>query len=258
MASHFFERLPSGVRLSTAGEIYFCHFVRHLAEIERAEATVADLSGLRIGHVGIAVSRELEAGLLPRNIQSFRHDHTRVTFAAIPTLSSDFSNLLISGQADIALVAQPQYHDGIETMFSVDVPVMAILARGVVAEGKPLTPDVLADMDLVLPNGTGGLRAHLDQALKRLRIDATPAVESASVLPPWGRRESRASAQFILPPMIDQNWLAAQSGVVQPVARMAPATVVLCKRAGRILPIASEKFAQQLAASLQEVATEAG
>ncbi|SMX32450.1 LysR family transcriptional regulator [Actibacterium lipolyticum] len=253
----FFERLPSGVRLSTAGEVYFSHFIKHLAEIDRAEATVADLSGLRIGHVKVAVSRELEAGLLSANILSFRREHPRVTFSVVPVLSADFSARLISGQADIALIAQPQYHDGIETVFSTDTAVHAIVARGAVPERATLRPDTLADMDLVLPADGVGFRTHLDQGLKRLRIDTGAAVESAGLIAPWVNEGGRASAQFVLAPAIDDNWLSACSASLHPVARIASVNVVMCKRAGRILPIAAEKFAQQLAASLQQTSADA-
>ncbi|MHC0053808.1 LysR family transcriptional regulator [Actibacterium sp. D379-3] len=248
----FFERLAGGVRLSTAGEIYFSQFNRHLAEIDRAGETVSDLSGVRVGHVRVAVSRPLERGLLPDAVRNFRADHPRVSFTLTPVAPGEFSELLLGDDADLALIAQPQYHDGVETLTFEEMPVFAVVARAAAQGRRALSHADLIDMDLILPPGQAGLRAHFDLTFKRLRSPLSPVVESAQLLPPWpGGDRIRPSAQLCLAPVISRSWLTAHDACVLPLPRFAPARVVLCKRAGRVLPVAAEKFAMQLAAELQ-------
>lgn len=248
----FFDRLPSGVRLSTVGEIYYRQFINHIAEIDRVLETVSDLAGTRIGHVRVAVSRVLEQGLVPAQVQAFRANHPSVMFSLLPSGPTAFADLLLQDEADLALIVQPQYRDGIETVETFDVPVLALTA---VPDG-PVSPRIelaeLLDMDLIVPPGTAGLRAHLDLNFKRQRLPLRPAVESAYLLAPWraGAGGLAASAQFCFWPAVDQRWLDAIGGTVRPVARFAPARLALCKREGRILPVAAEKFVMQLGAAL--------
>ena len=49
-----FERLPSGVRLNTAGEIFVQHIRSQMADLARVQSQIADLSGIRRGHVRVA------------------------------------------------------------------------------------------------------------------------------------------------------------------------------------------------------------
>ena len=54
-----FERLPRGVRLTTAGEILIHHIREQLTDMERVKSQIADLTGERRGHVSIACSQAL-------------------------------------------------------------------------------------------------------------------------------------------------------------------------------------------------------
>ena len=49
-----FERLSSGVRLNTAGELFVQHIRAQQAELARVQSQIADLSGIRRGHVRVA------------------------------------------------------------------------------------------------------------------------------------------------------------------------------------------------------------
>ena len=51
-----FERLPRGVRLNPAGELMLHHIRAQRSDFLRLQSQVADLSGVRRGHVSIACS----------------------------------------------------------------------------------------------------------------------------------------------------------------------------------------------------------
>ena len=59
-----FERLPRGVRLTTAGEILIHHIREQLTDMERVKSQIADLTGERRGHVSIACSQALLLSLI--------------------------------------------------------------------------------------------------------------------------------------------------------------------------------------------------
>ncbi|KAJ56450.1 hypothetical protein ACMU_05770 [Actibacterium mucosum KCTC 23349] len=247
----FFERLPVGVRLSTAGEIYYRTFIHHLAEIDRAFETISDLQGVRIGHIRVAVSRSVEAGLLQKAVQGFRIEHPRVNFSIQPTGAEGFAQLLTDDSVDLALITQPLTSETTETLAAAHIPVRAVVARADhKADGISLAQ--LSEFDLVLPVGPAGFRSHLEAQAKRNRVAFDPALESPILLRPWrGEGPVKPSAQFCLDGTVAGGWLVANAAALVPVARFAPAQVMLCKRAGRILPVAVEKFAQMLVAELE-------
>ena len=58
-----FERLPRGVRLNIAGEMFLIHARQQMRDFERMKIQLADLSGVRRGHVTV---RTRGAGSKPR------------------------------------------------------------------------------------------------------------------------------------------------------------------------------------------------
>jgi len=57
MGQPLFERLPRGVRLNTAGEMFLMYARQQISDFERLKVQLADLSGVRRGHVTIASTR---------------------------------------------------------------------------------------------------------------------------------------------------------------------------------------------------------
>jgi len=242
----FFERLPSGVRLSIAGEVYFRTFSKHLDEISSANETIADLMGVRIGYIRLAVSRHLEAGLLSRAIAGFRKDFPKVSFRTETVDASRFSQMLAEGEADLALVTQPLFHEAVETLVTGTLPVMGIVSAD--EQVERVAPQDLIRRDLIVPPGRTGFRAHLDQEFRRLRLDVGPAVETEALMTPI----PGVTVQPCVSIGVTDVWRAANAAQLVPLDRVKPVQVMLCKRAGRIMPLAAEKFAQGLIGALED------
>ena len=75
-----FERLPRGVRLNPAGELMLHHIRAQRSDFVRLQSQVADLSGVRRGHVSIACSQALLPYFLPEQIARYRSEQPGVTF----------------------------------------------------------------------------------------------------------------------------------------------------------------------------------
>ena len=73
-----FERLPRGVRLNTVGELLIQHIRGQMSDLERLKSRIADLEGIRRGHVSIACSQALLPYFLPRQIARYRRQHPAV------------------------------------------------------------------------------------------------------------------------------------------------------------------------------------
>ena len=60
-----FERLASGVRLNTAGELFVQYIRKQTADLARVQSQIADLSGIRRGHVTISSGPQALQHFLP-------------------------------------------------------------------------------------------------------------------------------------------------------------------------------------------------
>lgn len=246
-----FERLAVGVRLSSAGEIYYRQFIDHIAALMGAKETVAELSGIRIGEVRVAVSDCLAGGFLPQVVESFRNDHPRVKFRFIPAPHDGFGALLDSGAADLALIAQPQHRAGIGTIAVIDADVVAVVPVNGPTRARALRADDLMDHHLVLPAAGHGFREVLNLYFKHRLLELDAMIETARLLPPHVTG-GRASLQFW--PVMDLNadHIAAMGGRMAPLYRAPRLRVALCRLEGRNLPLAAQRFVNVLSAALQD------
>ena len=56
MGVQLFERKPSGVTLTVAGEVMIDHIRKYFSDFDRVRSTIDDLSGVRRGHVSISTN----------------------------------------------------------------------------------------------------------------------------------------------------------------------------------------------------------
>ena len=80
VGTSLFERLPSGVRLNTAGELFIQHIRSQMTDLSRVLSQISDLSGVRRGHVTVSGGPEILSSFLPEQIAAYRQDFQAVQF----------------------------------------------------------------------------------------------------------------------------------------------------------------------------------
>ena len=65
LGTPIFERLPNGVRLSVAGELFIQYARQQLSDMARVQSQIADLSGERRGHVSMVCGQAMMLQFLP-------------------------------------------------------------------------------------------------------------------------------------------------------------------------------------------------
>lgn len=249
-----FERLPRGVRLSTAGELLIHNIRNHISEMDRVQSQIADLSGVRRGNVSVACSQALLPYFLPRQIERYRNDHPGVTFSVQVRDREAAEQALFEYSADLALVFEPVRLAEFQTILMIRQPIHAVMA-----ENHPLAACAtvqLADCleyPLALPSVPYGVRALLEAAAKRKSIRLRPAVQSDSFdfLRNFAMTENAIAFQIQigLPPEAEGHGITSRPIV----SRDVPAGLLhLGQLRGRALPVAAARFVDQLASSIVE------
>ncbi len=80
LGATLFERLPRGVRLTSAGELFVGYVRRVITDLEMVSSRIEHLRGLVRGEVRIAAAESLAGDLLPRAIALFHAQHPGVHF----------------------------------------------------------------------------------------------------------------------------------------------------------------------------------
>ena len=247
-----FERLPRGVRLNSAGELLI-HYIRHqLSDLERVKSQIADLSGVRRGHVAIACSQALLPYFLPRQIAAYRSEHPQVTFGVHLRDRADAEVALVDHAADLAIVFEPVRLADFHTLLRAPQPVCAVVGeRHRLADRAMLRLGECLSHPVALPTQHYGVRHLLEVAVQGTALRLEPAIESDSFefLRHCVLAESMLTFQIPIGLPEDDDLGRARRIPLDP--RDVPAGVLyMGQLKGRVLPVAAARFADQLSSAL--------
>jgi hypothetical protein len=147
LGSALFERLPRGVRLTAAGEVFLAYSRQAISELKAVESQVEQLRGLVRGQVSVAAVESVAGELLPSAITQFQAAHPNDSPGTRRPICKD-------GIWSPSLRASPTAANG--SAFAVG-PSSALDAGGPSAAGcaSVMPDDRLSDVNDVLLQGAG-------------------------------------------------------------------------------------------------------
>ncbi len=232
-----FERLPRGLRLNSAGEVFFYHARESSRQIDRARALISDMQGLKSGLVRIATTESVATAFLPPIVAEFWKQYPEIAIALHTTRSG----------AAFAGVAEGEFDLAIGFDMPPEVP-LRILASAKLVIGAWLPKDhKLAAMDsirfsdlpesrLLMPDQSINLRSLLNLQLRRLGdIEPRLVSNSTSVL----RLFSALGCGVSVFTKIDSAQMTTRSNTVfRPIREFSRhfQTLQLCSRGAELAP----------------------
>jgi DNA-binding transcriptional LysR family regulator len=254
-----FERLPGGVRLNTAGEIFVQHIRLQFADLARVQSQIADLSGIRRGHVQIASGADALRRFLPAAIAAYRASHPAVSFRLSRCYGEDAEARLMSLDADLSLIFNPIRAAHVHVAATVRQQIHCVMPADHRLAGKEVIRlRDLAGEDLVLPSAHSGVRQILDSALFRRDIEARVILESDSFEFMQNFLHFESALFFQIPIAMDDNTSKGIAGfdsqlVARPMdlADVPSGTLHICHLKGRVLPVAAAKFLDDIITNLR-------
>ena len=243
-----FERIPSGVRLNTAGEYLVHHIRNQVSDLDRVLSHIADLSGVRLGHVAIACSQALLPHFITRQINQYRADHPAVTFNVLLRDREAVEEVLLDYSADLALVFEPARLTEFQTILTVRQPVYAVMARDhILASSKTVRLSDCLAFPTALPLNRYGIRFLLDAALHRTGATVEPIIQSDSFEFLVNYAATKDAITFQIPIGLPLD-LTESKIVGRPVDTrdIPPGILCLAQLKSRTLPVAAARFADQL------------
>jgi len=249
-----FERTPTGVRLNAAGEIFVHHIRNQLSDMQRVRSQIADLSGERRGHISIICGQSLMNSFVPEMIARYRAEHPAVTFEVRVCNRHDVEAELGDYSADIALIFEPQMFGEFQCVIEVPQNLCVLVGdEHPLAEKQTVRISECALYPMALPTRANGIRYLLEQAAVRHSLKLPLFIESDSqtLLLRSLRENNTVTCQ--LPIGLEASLVGQSiSQCAIDTRDVSPGRLMLGHLKGRSLPVASSRFLEQIAATLDE------
>jgi DNA-binding transcriptional LysR family regulator len=257
LGTPIFERLPRGMRLTTAGELFMRYVRGRAADLERVRSEIEELKGLRRGTVRVVASQALAPRFLPAAIHDFRRSHPLVAFEVRIGDHVQAAEALRSFGTDLALVFNLAPESDIERLTSVEQRLMALMhARHPLAIAPGSATGVrlrdCAEYPVVLPNRDTGGRQLIERFLARssIRIDAMVESNSFEFLRGCVYDRRSISFQMAIGALPDDREVVVREIEDRGFPR---GELVLANLRGRQLPVIAYAFAEFLGKRLAEL-----
>ncbi|MET0679135.1 MAG: LysR family transcriptional regulator [Bradyrhizobium sp.] len=241
-----FERLPQGMRLNSAGELLIRHIRDQSADFERLRSQIADLVGVRLGHVSVACSQAFVDNVLPDEIAAYRAKFPQVTFSIAVRDHILGATALSTLEVDLALLLNPPPVADMRILLSTEQPLCALFRADhpLARPGSVRLRDCLA-FPIAMPDQALAIRHLLDVALSRRQITPNIQVESGSLefLRNFVMREQAVTFHALSGVPREDRRIYARPIDARDIP---PIQIVLGQLRGRVLSVAAAKFADQL------------
>lgn len=253
LGTAIFERTPQGMRLNAAGELLLRHIRDQGAGFERLRSQIADLAGIRRGHVSLACAQAFVDYVLPDEIAAYRAQFPQVTFSVEARDNLLGIAALANYEADLALLIDPPASADMRELLVKKQPLCAVVSKShPLAQMDSVRRRDCCQYPVAMPSQALAIRGLLDESIYRRQLPVDIAVESGSLefLRSFVVREAAVTFQPLSGvPRADERICA------RPISArdIDPIRVVLGQLRGRTLSIAAEKFADQLSSHLADL-----
>jgi len=248
LGSALFERLPRGVRLTAAGEVFLAYTRQAISELKAVESQVEQLRGLVRGQVGVAAVESVAGDLLPAAITEFQTAHPNVRFTVRIGAPDDLVAALIADEVDLILTHYSPPRKNVAVVAAVKQALCALMVADHPLAGRDdLRLRDCLSYPLALGDSTLAGRALIEQVLAQASFDLDPRLISNSVetMKAFARMNRGVCFQFRKPgkALIPPGDMIALPLVDPPLLQ---ARLILATRRGRVLPIAAATFVELL------------
>ncbi|MDG4647825.1 LysR family transcriptional regulator [Roseibacterium sp. SDUM158017] len=234
-----FDRVPGGVRLTTAGELLLDMLDRHLTEFDDFRTQLANLREGLSGELRLAFGSDLGAGLVLASVREFEDAFPGVS---VSIATAESAAPLHRREADLALLSNPETDDATQVLHAQRLPLAAWEGTASPAETKGLWD--LVSRRLLLPLDGSGSRVAVSHLMRRHRlsvrtVSALPAAQVAQQLAGTSRVAIFPDTLFEAAPAPGIRRLSLPLGEVQlcvlraarvPMIRPAQAFLTLLQR----------------------------
>ncbi|MGE9551139.1 LysR family transcriptional regulator [Erwinia amylovora] len=150
--TRLFERLPDGMRLTTAGELLYTDIRRWQREFQRTLERLDEIQGLKRGNVSVGLIQAMNEGKMARIFSSVAAEHPWLRLDLSVADSQTLSQRIRDAELDFGLILDPDGQAGLEVIAFAELPLGVVLPAGHLLSGQEtLSPGQLSNERHILP-----------------------------------------------------------------------------------------------------------
>jgi DNA-binding transcriptional LysR family regulator len=177
-----FERLPTGLKLTAAGEILAHHVIIVLRDAERTESELDALHGLRAGTVELVTLEGLCHRIVPGAIATLASRAPRVSVGVDILATEDIPNAVANGDAHLGLAFEVRPRPDLRRLAAARFRLGAVvLPSSPLASKASVTLNDCRDFPAVLPKRNFANRTQLHPVMFEAGLGSSGRYEAGSI-----------------------------------------------------------------------------
>jgi DNA-binding transcriptional LysR family regulator len=176
-----FDRLPRGVRLTSAGELLARHATQIFAAERAAEVELSELLGLRRGKLSVGASTTIGSYLIPAVFGAFHRAHPDVQLELEIANTAAIQAMVRDGRIDVGLTEGfvPGAELDVEVVHFDEMVLIAGPTHALTKRRRVVARD-LAEVPFILRERGSGTRDIIEAALRERGVMIQPAMALGS------------------------------------------------------------------------------
>jgi DNA-binding transcriptional LysR family regulator len=248
-----FDRLPSGVRLTAAGEIFAAHVRRTLNDVKQVGEQLQNMQGQFSGHVAIGSAESAAIDMMPGFIAEFQKQYVGARFTLAVGAPHELLSSLLEDRVDLILTHEEPAHADVAIIARVKLPFCALMRAGhPLSDSAKLMINDCQNFPIVLAQEQLAARALVDATMSARAPKMQPVLVTNmfEVMKNYVRRTDAVSFHFHL----GATGMAQDGLVAVPLSdrQMSEARLMLAVRRGRTLPTGAATVCEWLREMLRE------
>ncbi len=177
-----FDRMPTGMRLTPAGELLLRHVRATLQGFDRLLTDIDGLQGIHSGHVSLAAVDSLLVDFIPRALADVARRYPAVTFSALAASPAAVLAGVAAGERELGLSFVVAPGPALQVVASAPAPLGCVMAPGhALATRSSLTLDDLDGHFMMLQSESLPAATDADDAFAAFRGRAQARFVSNSI-----------------------------------------------------------------------------
>ena len=158
-----FDRVVSGMRLTSAGDTVVTLARRWRTDERRADADLKRLRGINQGHVRLVAMDSHANGFLPRAVEAIAERHPRISLEIQIASTDEAQTALLGGEADLVAAFNLTPHRDLHVIWRRELPFGCVVAtRHELARQKTVSMQEIVAFPIALQHKMLAIRRYLD------------------------------------------------------------------------------------------------
>ncbi|WP_137044805.1 LysR family transcriptional regulator [Pseudolabrys sp. FHR47] len=182
LQAQIFERLPRGLRLTSAGEVLITHVRQTLRDHDQVQTRILELQGLSRGTIKVATMNGLASGVVSQLAVEFKKKHPGMKIIVKSLLGEAILKAVEQGDADIGLGYSMRTDPSLHIMDVFDARLGAIVASDHPLAGLPgVRLSQCCDYPIVMADQTLSIYRLMQNACIGSKVTMQAAFETNSI-----------------------------------------------------------------------------